>query len=145
MVGGTRSLRGNVRISTDAINAYGADSLTSGRGGFAVTFPATDVVDSTSASASTSTRTLAETLNSSHTISQSLPLYAEQVLMLVEEFQLEIPYVEMEDIQDRSKADAFTKFFAIAQSCWLIVQCIARAHQGLRNSLPKQYHSMTRA
>ncbi len=35
---------------------------------------------------------------------------------------------------DRSKADVFTKLFAIGQSAWLIVQCIARAAQGLRRS-----------
>lgn len=63
---------------------------------------------------------------------QSLPLFAEQLCMLVEEFSVEIPYVTHEDIKDRSKSDAFTKLFAIGQSTWLIVQCIARAAQGLR-------------
>lgn len=63
---------------------------------------------------------------------QSLPLFAGQLSMLVEEFSVEIPYVTQEDIQDRSKSDAFTKLFAIGQSTWLIVQCIARAAQGLR-------------
>lgn len=32
---------------------------------------------------------------------------------------------------DRSKSDVFTKTFAIAQSSWLIVSSIARAHSGL--------------
>ena len=63
---------------------------------------------------------------------QSLPLFAEQVSMLVEEFSVEIPHVTREDIKDRSKSDTFTKLFAIGQSTWLIVQCIARAGQGLR-------------
>jgi hypothetical protein len=36
-----------------------------------------------------------------------------------------------ENIQDFSKADAFTKAFACVQSIWLIVQSIARASQGL--------------
>lgn len=52
--------------------------------------------------------------------------------MLVDEFSLDIPYVSQEDINDRSKADVFTKLFALGQSGWLIIQCIARAVQGLR-------------
>ena len=52
--------------------------------------------------------------------------------MLVEEFSVEIPYVTRQGIKDRSKSDAFTKIFAIGQSTWLIVQCIARAAHGLR-------------
>lgn len=63
---------------------------------------------------------------------QSLPLFAEQIFMLVEEFSVEIPSLTQEEIRDRSKSDAFTKVFAIGQSAWLIVECIARAAQGLR-------------
>jgi hypothetical protein len=36
-----------------------------------------------------------------------------------------------EDINDRTKSDAFTKLFAIVQSTWLVVQSIARAERGL--------------
>lgn len=36
-----------------------------------------------------------------------------------------------QNIQDFSKADAFTKGFACVQSVWLMVQSIARASQGL--------------
>jgi hypothetical protein len=32
-----------------------------------------------------------------------------------------------EEIEDKSKADAFVKGFAVLQSCWLVGQCIARA------------------
>ncbi|KAK3354009.1 hypothetical protein B0T25DRAFT_454796, partial [Lasiosphaeria hispida] len=35
-----------------------------------------------------------------------------------------------DDIVDRSKSDAFTKAFAIAQSSWLIVSSIARVYHG---------------
>ena len=63
---------------------------------------------------------------------QSLPLFADQIIMLVEEFSVEIPYLTREDIKDRSKSDAFTKLFAIGQSAWLILECIARAAQSLR-------------
>ena len=52
--------------------------------------------------------------------------------MLVEEFSVDIPYLSREDIKDRSKSDAFTNLFAIGQSTWLIIECIARAAQGLR-------------
>ena len=52
--------------------------------------------------------------------------------MLVEEFSVKIPNVTRQDIKDRSKSDAFTKTFSIGQSTWLILQCIARAAQGLR-------------
>jgi hypothetical protein len=60
-----------------------------------------------------------------------LPLFANQVFELVSVFGLEIPRVSSDDIKDRSKADLFTKCFAIGQSTWLILQCIARALQGL--------------
>jgi hypothetical protein len=36
-----------------------------------------------------------------------------------------------EDLRDRSKSDAFTKLFAIMQSMWLILQCIARFIEAL--------------
>jgi hypothetical protein len=38
---------------------------------------------------------------------------------------------QKKNIQDLSKADAFTKAFACVQSIWLIAQSIARANQGL--------------
>lgn len=41
------------------------------------------------------------------------------------------PFVTAESIQDRSKADKFTKPFACGQSGWLVVQCIARVSAGL--------------
>ncbi len=63
---------------------------------------------------------------------QSVALSSKQLLMLVEEFSIEIPFIAKEDIKDRSKAEMFTKLFAIGQSSWLIIQCIARAAQGLR-------------
>ncbi|KAJ7032378.1 hypothetical protein C8F04DRAFT_1261923 [Mycena alexandri] len=42
-----------------------------------------------------------------------------------------IKAVAEEDITDRSKADALSKGVAIAQAVWFIVQCVARASQGL--------------
>ena len=60
-----------------------------------------------------------------------MPLFGDQIRVLVEEYSLEIPYITKEDINDRSNADAFTKAFAIVQSGWLIINCIARTAQGL--------------
>ena len=39
--------------------------------------------------------------------------------------------LDEQSVADRSKSDAFTKTFAIAQSSWLIVSSIARVHHGL--------------
>ena len=52
--------------------------------------------------------------------------------MLVKEFSVVVPYVTEEEIKDRSKSDVFAKTFAIGQSTWLVIQCVARAAQGLR-------------
>ncbi|RLL96200.1 hypothetical protein CFD26_101502 [Aspergillus turcosus] len=42
-----------------------------------------------------------------------------------------LPITTVDDIQDRSKSDAFTKFFALLQCAWLVIQSIARACAGL--------------
>lgn len=42
-----------------------------------------------------------------------------------------LPITTVDDIQDRSKSDAFTKFFALLQCGWLVIQSIARACVGL--------------
>ncbi|RHZ55761.1 uncharacterized protein CDV56_106782 [Aspergillus thermomutatus] len=42
-----------------------------------------------------------------------------------------LPITTIDDIQDRSKSDAFTKFFALLQCTWLVIQSIARACAGL--------------
>jgi hypothetical protein len=39
--------------------------------------------------------------------------------------------ITKQDINDRSKTDAFTKMFAISQASWLIIQSIARVSSGL--------------
>jgi len=47
----------------------------------------------------------------------------------------ETTLITKQDIEDRSKTDAFTKIFAIAQASWLIVESIARISSGLPLSL----------
>ncbi|KAF7590692.1 hypothetical protein BBP40_002527 [Aspergillus hancockii] len=42
-----------------------------------------------------------------------------------------LPITTIDDIQDRSKSDAFTKFFALVQCAWLVIQSIGRACAGL--------------
>ncbi|EAW12093.1 uncharacterized protein ACLA_008530 [Aspergillus clavatus NRRL 1] len=42
-----------------------------------------------------------------------------------------LPITTIDDIQDRSKSDSFTKFFALLQCAWLVIQSIARACAGL--------------
>lgn len=105
------------------------------RGGYIITFPKQDTSEQYGMTAQMLVAPTAEALRPAAEYNHpSFPLSAAQLLVLVEEFMYEIPYITQNDIKDRSKADAFTKLFAIGQSSWLIVQCIARAAQGLRES-----------
>ena len=58
-------------------------------------------------------------------------LYSERLEKLLEEEQIDMPTIDEEDIQDRSKGDGLTKALVIAQTTWFIMQCIARRVQGL--------------
>ena len=40
--------------------------------------------------------------------------------------KIEFPNVTVEEIEDRSKADGFSKTIALGQTLWFIAQCIAR-------------------
>lgn len=106
------------------------------RGGYVITFPKYDTSEQSGIGAQMLVAPTADALRPVGEYSHpSFPLSAAQLLVLVEEFMYEIPYITKNDIKDRSKADAFTKLFAIGQSGWLIIQCIARAAQGLRESM----------
>ncbi|KAF8518537.1 hypothetical protein BU17DRAFT_48575 [Hysterangium stoloniferum] len=50
---------------------------------------------------------------------------------LVNSGQIQFPKVDRSQIEDKSKGDAFSKFVAIFQTSWFIVQCIARTAQHL--------------
>lgn len=80
-------------------------------------------------------------ISANHSV--TLPLFARQVRILAEEFNLNVPFLAEADIIDRNKADMFTKVFAICQSTWLVVQCIARAVQGLGGSLGRSFSITT--
>ena len=45
--------------------------------------------------------------------------------------KIEFPTVTVEEIEDRSKADGFSKTIALGQTLWFVVQCIARRAQQL--------------
>ena len=45
--------------------------------------------------------------------------------------KIEFPVVAEEEIEDRSKADGFSKTIAFGQTLWFIAQCIARGAQHL--------------
>ena len=45
--------------------------------------------------------------------------------------KIEFPTVTVEEIEDRSKADGFSKTIALGQTLWFVVQCIARRAQHL--------------
>ena len=50
---------------------------------------------------------------------------------LIQDTNYEFPAITAAEIRDRSKSDALSKFIAILQTTWFILQCIARGHQRL--------------
>ena len=45
--------------------------------------------------------------------------------------KINFPIITAEEIEDRSKADGFSKTIAIGQTSWFVVQCLARRLQHL--------------
>jgi hypothetical protein len=45
--------------------------------------------------------------------------------------KIEFPTVTVEEIEDRSKADGFSKMIALGQTLWFVAQCIGRGAQHL--------------
>ena len=45
--------------------------------------------------------------------------------------KIEFPTVTVEEIEDRSKADGFSKTIALGQTLWFVAQCITRGAQHL--------------
>ena len=50
---------------------------------------------------------------------------------LLKEEKIEFPKVTVEEIEDRSKSDGFSKTIALGQTLWFVAQCIARRAQHL--------------
>ena len=45
--------------------------------------------------------------------------------------KIEFPTLTVEEIEDRSKSDGFSKTIALGQTLWFVAQCIARRPQHL--------------
>ena len=45
--------------------------------------------------------------------------------------KIEFPTITVEEIEDRSKADAFSKTITLGQTLWFVAQCLARIAQHL--------------
>jgi hypothetical protein len=45
--------------------------------------------------------------------------------------KIEFPTLTVEEIEDRSKADGFSKTIALAQTLWFVAQCLSRVAQHL--------------
>ena len=58
-------------------------------------------------------------------------LSLQQLDELLETKKIEFPTITVEEIQDRSKGDAFSKTVALGQTLWFIVQCLARRAEHL--------------
>ena len=50
---------------------------------------------------------------------------------LLTEGKIEFPTVSVDEIEDRSKADGFSKTIALGQTLWFVTQCLARISQHL--------------
>jgi len=58
-------------------------------------------------------------------------LSPERLSELLTAGKIEFPTVTVEEIEDRSKADPFSKTIALGQTLWFVMQCIARGAQHL--------------
>ena len=54
---------------------------------------------------------------------------------LLKEKKIDFPKVPVEEIEDRSKSDGFSKTIALSQTLWFVAQCIARRAQHLELTL----------
>jgi hypothetical protein len=58
-------------------------------------------------------------------------LSPERLAELMRAGKIEFPTVTVEEIEDRSKADGFSKTIALGQTLWFVAQCIGRRAQHL--------------
>ena len=57
---------------------------------------------------------------------------------LLELGKIEFPTITVKEIEDRSKADGFSKMVAFGQTLWFIVQCLTRRAEHLDLALVEQ-------
>ena len=58
-------------------------------------------------------------------------LSPERFTQLLTAGKIEFPTVTVEEIEDRSKSDGFSKTIALGQTLWFVAQCISRRAQHL--------------
>jgi hypothetical protein len=58
-------------------------------------------------------------------------LHPERFSELLTAGKIEFPTITVEEIEDRSKADGFSKTIAFGQTFWFVAQCLARIAQHL--------------
>ena len=58
-------------------------------------------------------------------------LFPERFSELLMAGKIDFPTITVEEIEDHSKADGFSKMIALGQTLWFIAQCIARGAQHL--------------
>ena len=58
-------------------------------------------------------------------------LSAKEFSELLTAKKIEFPNVAVEEIEDRSKSDGFSKTIALGQTLWFVAQCITRRYQHL--------------
>ena len=58
-------------------------------------------------------------------------LFPERFSELLAAGKIEFPTVTVDEIEDRSKADGFSKTIALGQTLWFVAQCLARPAQHL--------------
>ena len=49
--------------------------------------------------------------------------------------KIDFPNVTVDEIEDRSKSDGFSKMIALGQTLWFVAQCITRRYQHLNLTL----------
>ena len=58
-------------------------------------------------------------------------LSAKEFSELLTAGKIDFPAVTVEEIEDRSKSDGFSKMIALGQTLWFVAQCITRRYQHL--------------
>jgi len=64
--------------------------------------------------------------------SRPFPITAKQLHYLVQRGYVPLPSISDKELQDKSKADNIAKFFAFAQTGWLVIRTVARAIEHLQ-------------
>ncbi|KAJ6021122.1 hypothetical protein N7540_006626 [Penicillium herquei] len=63
--------------------------------------------------------------------SESFPIDAEQLFLLLKDGFITCPDLDVEDIEDKSKSDSLARMIAIGQAAWFFINCIIRIAQNL--------------